>query len=172
MKKSLILFSAAMLFGACQADNQAVYNDDQTTSVETIEASISETGFNANLAKELGADPYGMRQYVFATLLTGPNDALITDEAERAKLFEGHFSNMSRLAEEGKLVLAGPFMEAPPKRGLFIFNVTTIEEAEALVQSDPSIAAGIFKVEFAKYYGSAALMQINDVHKTIQEKDM
>ena len=130
---------------------------------------MSAQTYNAELAAALGADEYGMRSYVFATLITGPKDAEITDADLRQELFAGHFSNMSRLAEEGKLVLAGPYMDAPPKRGLFIFNVTTIEEAEALVQTDPAIAAGIFDVEFAKYYGSAALMQINDIHTTIQK---
>ena len=172
MKKraAMILTTAmtALILWGCQ-------NDAMEAKFEEVVEAVQEEkkpGFNAELAKELGADPYGMRQYVFATLLTGPKDAEITDEARRQELFAGHFSNMGRLAEEGKLVLAGPFMEAPPKRGLFILNVETIEEAEALVQSDPSIAAGIFKVEFAKYYGSAALMQVNEVHKTLQEKEM
>ena len=133
----------------------------------TVEPSQSQ--YNTELAKQLGADDYGMRSYVFATLLTGPNDAIITDADERGELFKGHFANMGRLAKAGKLVLAGPFVEGTPKRGLFIFNVTTIEEAQALVQSDPSIAAGIFQVEFTKYYGSAALMQVNDIHKQIQK---
>ncbi len=156
----------SVLIAGCQAQTETTVAPE--TMTEVPKAAPPE--FNAALAEDLGADPYGMRSYVFATLITGPNDATITDEAERAELFKGHFSNMGRLAEEGKLVLAGPFIEAAPMRGLFILNVATIEEAEALVQSDPAIAAGIFKVEFAKYYGSAALMQIQKVHKTIQEK--
>ena len=133
----------------------------------TVEAHQGQ--YNAELAEQLGADGYGMRSYVFATLLTGPNDATITDEKQRTELFKGHFANMARMSKDGKLVLAGPFMDGAPKRGLFILNVATIEEAEALVQSDPSIAAGIFEVEFTKYYGSAALMQVNDIHKQIQK---
>jgi len=129
-------------------------------------------GFNAEMAEQFGADEYGMRSYIFATLLTGPNDASITDEAQRQKLFAGHFSNMKIMAERGELVLAGPFMEAGQKPGLFILNVATIAEAEALVKTDPSIAAGIFKVEFDKYYGSAALMDVNRVHETIQKTKM
>ncbi len=125
--------------------------------------------YDADLAEKLGADAYGMRSYVFATLLTGPNDTAITDEATRAELFKGHFSNMGRLAEEGKLVLAGPFMDAAPKRGIYIFNVPTIAEAQALVQTDPAIAAGIFTVELDKYYGSAALVQLNNLHAKIQK---
>lgn len=125
--------------------------------------------YNAELAEALGADDYGMRSYVFVTLKTGPNDALITDEAERAELFKGHFSNMSRLADDGKLVLGGPFIDAAPKRGLFIFNVESIEAAKALTQSDPAFAAGVFTADYDKYYGSAALMQVNGVHKTLQK---
>ncbi|WP_306251810.1 YciI family protein [Parvularcula sp. IMCC14364] len=123
--------------------------------------------YNADLAEKLGADEYGMRSYVFVTLLTGP--AEITDADERNALFRGHFSNMAKLAEDGKLVLAGPFIEGEPKRGLFIFDVKTVEEAQSLVETDPAVAAGIFKAEYTKYYGSAALKMINDIHGTIQK---
>lgn len=129
----------------------------------------TDTAYDAELARALGADDYGMRSYVFVTLKTGPKDAEITDATERGALFEGHFANMGRLAEEGKLVLAGPFMEAAPKRGLYIFDVPEITDAQALVETDPAVAAGIFIAEYDKYYGSAALKQINDIHVRIQK---
>ena len=125
--------------------------------------------FNSELASELGADEYGMRSYVMVVLKTGPMDSKITNAEERAEIFSGHFSNMTKLAEAKKLVLSGPFIEGGEKRGLFIFNVPTLAEAEKLVQTDPAVEAGIFVPEFTKYYGSAALMQIQDVHKTIQK---
>lgn len=125
------------------------------------------TGYNAALAEELGADEYGMRSYVMVVLKTGP--AEITDEEQRNEIFRGHFANMTRLAEAGKLVLAGPFMNAGDKRGLYIFNVAEIAEAEALVETDPAVAAGIFTPEYTQYYGSAALMHINDIHSQIQK---
>lgn len=164
MRKLLsVALAASLLLGACQ---------DEVVATPEPETQLAADAYNAELAAELGADNYGMRQYIFVTLLTGPNDAAITDEAERAELFKGHFAMIGRLAEEGKLVLAGPFMEASPKRGLYIFDVATIEEAKELVKTDPSIAAGIFKLEFDKYYGSAALKQINDIHKTIAKTDI
>ena len=64
------------------------------------------TAYDATLAAELGADEYGMRTYVFGMLRTGPSDDEITDKAQRAELFAGHFANMSKMAEEGKLVPA------------------------------------------------------------------
>ncbi len=123
--------------------------------------------YNAELAKKLGADEYGMKAYVFVTLITGKKK--IEDQEESKKLFAGHFANMSRLAKEGKLVVAGPLMDAAPKRGIFIFNVATIEEAKKLVATDPAIKAGLFDCEFIKLYCSAALMKINDIHQSIQK---
>jgi len=108
-----------------------------------------------------------MRSYVFCVLKTGK--ANIEDADERSKIFAGHFANMKRLAEQKKLVLAGPFVEGAPKRGLYIFNVPSIEEAEALVKTDPAVQAGVFEYELTKLYCSAALMKINEIHLSIQK---
>lgn len=137
---------------------------DEQESADKQEAEVE---FDAELAAELGADEYGMKSYVFVILKTG--EKTIEDKDESAKVFSGHFANMSRLAKEGKLVVAGPFIEGAPKRGLFIFNVTTIEEAEELVKTDPAVAAGVLDYELTKLYCSAALMKINEIHGTIQE---
>ena len=84
--------------------------------------------FNAELAKEMGADDYGMRKYVMAFLKAGPNRT--ADKAEAAKLQAAHMANIGRLAEEGKLAIAGPFLDNGELRGIYIFNVETIEEAK------------------------------------------
>lgn len=123
--------------------------------------------FNAVLAKELGADEYGMKSYVMVVLLTGKET--ITDKERSKKIFAGHFSNMKRLANEGKLVLAGPLIDDAPNRGIYIFNVSTIKEAEALVKSDPAVKAGVFDYKLTKLYCSAALMKINEIHRSIQK---
>ena len=126
--------------------------------------------YDAALAEKLGADDLGMRSYVLAILKTGPQDAAITDKNQRAELFAGHFSNMGKLAEEGKLVLAGPLGGEDGRRGLFILNTADIASEQECVATDPTIEAGIFTVDYSKYYGSAALMQVNEVHATIQKK--
>ncbi len=149
----ITLIAAASFAGAAQA--------------EPADASAA---FDADLAQSLGADDYGMRSYVLVILKTGP--AEITDEARRKELFAGHFSNMARLAADEKLAVAGPFIEGGEKRGLFIFNVADIAEAEDLVKTDPAVAAGIFTPELTKFYGSAALMTINETHARIQKKSV
>lgn len=125
--------------------------------------------YDSILAKKLGADERGMKKYVFCILKTGP--ANITDKAKRDSLFAGHMSNIGRMADEGKLAVAGPFMKNDRQyRGIYIFNVSTIEEAEKLTQTDPAIKAGIFVVELTEWYGSAALMATPEISKKIQKK--
>jgi uncharacterized protein YciI len=131
------------------------------------QASSHSSGFDSALAKKLGADEYGMKQYVMAFLKRGTE---INDTAERRKLLMGHLGNIIRLANEGKLVIAGPFLDNQELRGIFIFNVATVEEAQTLIATDPSVKAGLFKVEFHPWYGSAALVQILQMQKNIQQK--
>lgn len=169
MEKSIIMKNYVSLLLAIGCTSLLIGCSSKTAEPEVIEAPLAGTEYDASLASQLGADEFGMRSYVMVVLKTGPMDAEITDADQRAEIFKGHFENMTALAEEKKLVLSGPFIEGEGKRGLYIFNVATIEEAEILVQSDPAVAAGIFVPEFTKYYGSAALMQIQKVHKTLQK---
>lgn len=126
------------------------------------------TGYDAALAQRLGADARGMKMYVLVVLKTGPNTTA-TDE-ERKRLFEGHFANISRLADEGKLAVAGPFGANDRQwRGLYIFNVATVAEALELTRTDPAVAAGIFTVEATPWYGSAAMLEVNAIHKRLEK---
>lgn len=127
------------------------------------------TMFDAELAKKAGADKYGMKSYVLAILKTGPKDTEIKGK-ERDEMFKGHMANIGRLAAEGKLAVAGPFGKNDIQfRGLFILNVTTVEEAKKLTDTDPVIKARMMIVEFVPWYGSAALMETNEIHKKIAE---
>ena len=131
--------------------------------------SAEEHAFDPELAKKLGADERGMRMYVLCILKTGPKDAEIKGD-ERKEIFAGHFANIGRLADEGKLAVAGPFGKNDKAyRGLYIFNVATIEEAEKLVMLDPAVKAGVFVPDLTLWYGSAAMMVVNDTHKKIEK---
>lgn len=125
--------------------------------------------FNKVLADSLKADEFGMKTYVMAFLKKGPNRN--HDEATASQLQRDHLNNISRLAKEGKLIVAGPFLEDGDIRGIYIFNVTTIEEAAKLTATDPAIQAGRLTMELHVWYGSAALMLVNPVHQTIAKKN-
>lgn len=124
--------------------------------------------YDAELAKKLGADDYGMRQYVLVILKTGPKS--MPKGKERDAMFAGHFANMKRLVGEGKLALAGPLDKVDGWRGLFILSVTDIEEAKKLVATDPVIINGEMIAEYHKYFGSAGLMMVSETHEKIAKK--
>lgn len=67
---------------------------------------------------------------------------------ELAKLQEAHLANNKRLVESGELILLGPFMDDGFWRGVFVFKVDSLEEAEALAATDPSVQAGRMAFEF------------------------
>ncbi|MBI1210735.1 MAG: hypothetical protein GC190_04685 [Alphaproteobacteria bacterium] len=125
--------------------------------------------YDAALAQRLGADEYGMKTYVLVILKAGPNTDLSKDE--RAKAFRGHMANIHRLAEAGKLIVAGPFEDnAQHYEGIFVFNVPSVAEAEPLIKSDPAIAAGALAYEAYAWYGSAALQEVGDIHARIAKR--
>ncbi len=146
MKKSIALLITVLSMGCVFGQEKPVYNEQ--------------------LAKEVGADEYGMKQYIFCILKTGSNTTATKEESDA--YFKGHMDNIKRLAKEGKLAVAGPFMKNDKNyRGLFVLNVTTIEEAKVLVESDPAVAGKIFEYELTPWFASAALMKVSELHSTI-----
>lgn len=112
--------------------------------------------YDSTLAKTFGADDYGMKMYVLVILKTGNNTT--ENKALKDSLFAGHMQNMGRMVDMGKLIVAGPLGKNDKSyRGIFILNVTTFEEANQLLESDPAIKEKLLEPELFKWYGSAAL---------------
>jgi uncharacterized protein YciI len=111
-----------------------------------------------------------MKPYVLVILKTGPNR--MPNGPDRDAMFKGHMANINRLAKLGKLVLAGPLDGVDGWRGLFILAAKDLDEARALVATDPVVMTGEMTPEFHKYYGSAALMLVNDLHDKLASKRM
>ncbi|RMF59108.1 MAG: hypothetical protein D6748_07195 [Calditrichaeota bacterium] len=156
MVRAVLMIFMLMLAGC--GNQPAPESGDQESSAQ----------YDAALATRLGADDYGMHRYVMALLKAGPNRD--QDSTEAAKLQRAHLDNIQRLADEGKLVLAGPFLDDGELRGIYVFDVPTVEEARKLTESDPAIQAGRLVMELHPWYSSAAIMQIPEVHKKISRK--
>ncbi len=137
-----------------------------TSTVLSLPAVATE--FEPELARQTGADTYGMKPYVMAFLKAGPNRS--GSDEEKAALQRAHMENIKRLADEGLLVLAGPFLDKGELRGIYIFNVSDVETARKLTQSDPAIQSGSLVMELKPWYGSAALMMVNELHSKVAEK--
>ena len=124
--------------------------------------------YDSTLAKTLGGDEYGMKKYILVILKTGSfstNNNALTDS-----LFMGHMENINRLAEAGKLIVAGPIVKNDKTyRGIFILNAKTFEEANEYLTKDPAIQQKLLEPELYFWYGSAALPTYLEVHKKIEK---
>ena len=87
-------------------------------------------------------------------------------------LFAGYMANVEGLAEEGKLVVAGPFYDVPraPEswRGLFRLNSSDTAEARGWVDQDPAVQAGVFDVVLAPWYSSGALQAVQGLYQRLE----
>lgn len=127
--------------------------------------------YDSVLAKSLGADDYGMKKYMLVVLKTGSNAT--TDKAFIDSCFSGHLDNIGRLADSRELVVAGPLGKNERGfRGIFILNVDTIEEAEALLKTDPAISSKLLDYELYNWYGSAALPEYLPAHEKVWKISM
>lgn len=135
---------------------------------KNLEAKKLEIKYDSVLAKKIGADDYGMKVFVMAFLKKGPNRP--KDSLKSAQLQRAHLNNIKRLANEGKLLVAGPFMDNGDNRGIYIFDVSTIEEAKKLTETDPAVKAGSLVMELHQWYGPAALFFIKENSKKVTKK--
>ena len=103
--------------------------------------------------KDTVATPkYEMKQYWFVMLVKGKERDKIQDTAVINKLQAGHMANMQVMANAGKLIVAGPFGDNGNWRGIFIFDAANKEEVEALLKTDPAIAAGRLDYEIHPWW--------------------
>jgi uncharacterized protein YciI len=122
--------------------------------------------YDSVLAKKLGGNANGMKNYVMVILTSGTAD--IKDKQLTDSLFTGHMNNIGNMAKAGKLAVAGPFGKNDlGYRGIFILNTSDIEEARAIVAKDPAVNSGLLGAVYLKWFGSAALMETPDIHNRI-----
>jgi uncharacterized protein YciI len=103
------------------------------------------------LIRKLGADVKGMKQNIMAFLLEGPNRNQSPEETERTN--KGHLDNIGKMVDMCKMVLAGPFMDEGKLRGIYIFDVISLEEARILTKKDPLVKAERFVMKLHTWYG-------------------
>ncbi len=124
--------------------------------------------YDSTLAKSYGADDYGMKSYVLVILKTGTNKT--TDKVLIDSLFAGHLKNIGQLVQQNKLIVAGPLGKNEKNyRGIFILNIKSIEEAAAILETDPAIKEKLLEADIYSWYGSAALHEYIKVSEKISK---
>lgn len=91
-----------------------------------------------------------IRQYWFVMLTKGTNRN--QDSVTATKIQEGHLANITRLYNDGKIKVAGPFGDDGNWLGIFIFDCETKEEVEKLLKTDPAVSAGRLAFEIHPWW--------------------
>lgn len=94
---------------------------------------------------------------LIGTRPTWPEDMTIGEQ----RVMGEHFRYLSKLVEEGKVLMAGPCFEEPPF-GLVILCCENESEAEALLEADPSVIAGLHRVQCAEFHLSLSAAPSTD----------
>ena len=98
---------------------------------------------------------WAMRTYVLVLIYRGPNRP---EDPERAsELQRLHLASNARLHQEGKLILAGPFLDKTDLRGIFLFDSESVDDVRGWCDSDPAIAAGLLRVEIHPWYSARGI---------------
>ena len=75
-------------------------------------------------------------------------DGFMTEPTEKEMaVMKEHFEYLKNLLAEGKLILAGPATNNDNPFGLLIFKSDTREEAEKMMNNDPSVKAGVQNIK-------------------------
>ncbi len=88
---------------------------------------------------------YEMKIYQMVFLYKGSNRG--QDSVEVMRIQEAHLANIQRLADEGKLIVAGPFLDDKDLRGIFVFDSESEAEVKELVETDLAIITGRLRYE-------------------------
>ena len=120
------------------------------------------TAVNSFLAQNESNEPeYEMTTYYMAFLKKGPNwSPEETEDTKRVQV--AHLANIQKLVDEGKIILAGPFLDEWEVRGIFVYKVESMEEAIELTEQDPAMISGRLSFELHPWYSAKGITIMSD----------
>lgn len=151
--KYLYLLTLMLVF-SCQTEPKveqekpASENIKTSSTIPEVDTSLYET-----FRIQEPDTSYLMKKYFMVHLKTGPDRS--HDEDKAAEIQKGHRAHLSKLAEDQKICIAGPF-DAPDSdiRGIVIYSVPTFEIADSLANADPAVKAGRLAVDVFPFWAA------------------
>jgi len=139
------------------------------TAALSAAATLAACASTAGAPPATESSPAVERAWVW--ILTGPRDDEVRDPA-RSLAFAGHFANMTKMAERGDLLVAGPFGEPRARddhRGIFVLATGDLDEAREVAASDPTSKAGVFTLAVEPFRTTDELERLNAMHTAALE---
>lgn len=99
-----------------------------------------------------GDTVYHMKRYYLCIYISGGTRN--QDSAAAAEIMKGHLAHINLMSEKGAICMAGPFGDNTEKRGILMFDVATMKEAETWVKKDPAVMAGRLTYEIHPWWGA------------------
>jgi uncharacterized protein YciI len=92
-----------------------------------------------------------MSEYYWGFLVKGDTWRPVrTPETDSLQV--NHLAHITRTAESGKLVIAGPVGGSETIRGILVYKTESIEEARAFAEADPAVQAGRLAVQLFAWH--------------------
>lgn len=108
--------------------------------------------WSEDIFKKAVTAPLKMETVYLGFLKRGPNRKEGDGQTpEVQELQKAHIANINRLAETKKLVVAGPFGGSGDLRGIFVFRVGSLKEAQDLAATDPMIKIDRLRLELHEW---------------------
>jgi uncharacterized protein YciI len=104
-------------------------------------------------------DPKFEMATFYVDLLVRTPKLATTQPAELQKIRPAHLKHLDALAANGKLLIAGPFIDNGRFAGLAVFSASSAEEAKSLEDADPLVVSGLCSVEALKWWAAKGIMK-------------
>jgi uncharacterized protein YciI len=150
--RGIFIFRAASIDEA-----RALAAEDPAIKAQRLKLEIlpwlGSKGIGVKAAEEFKKNPdmkWTMKKYHLAILKRGPQTEQPAVDAQKILLH--HLWNIRRMMDEGKMLVAGPFLNDSDLRGIFVFNTESAEEAKAWAEIDPAVKAGRLTAEIRPWF--------------------
>lgn len=98
----------------------------------------------------------GTQQYIFGFLRAHP-ERIPIPAAEATEIQKGHMAHLTKMANDGILVAAGPLVDSPDLRGILIFKGITLAQARKAAEADPAVVAKRLRLDTAEWTGPSGI---------------
>ncbi|PZR26669.1 MAG: hypothetical protein DI535_13375 [Citrobacter freundii] len=140
MKRNLLLLLIPLLILSACKENVVTTNEPETAPAP----------YDFNTDSTVYSNE--MKRFWLVLLKSGNNRD--QDSASAAKIQAAHLANISRLAKEGKIIMAGPIGAEAAIRGIFIMNAKDSAEVAQLVNTDTAVITGRLKMEYYPWWSA------------------